>query len=193
MDDYHSLMARKKILEKDMHMLHTSIGNSKARDLSLYIDPMKDIEIVKNKSFKKTADEIKRLQENQYKKNHEHDRFLAANAASAKEGQYKYEFTCRDPEKRLPDTLSFGGTTSTKNLSYTNFHTNNLFKPEEKKDFMHNLNDYNNVVLQHNKLCQVIQAPRNKRNTLMLSNLGFSSHCSDIALEIVKILKEKNL
>jgi hypothetical protein len=38
-----------------------------------------------------------------------------------------------------------------------------------------------------------MRAPRNPRTTLMLSGMGFTEHCTDVALEIVKILNDKHL
>ena len=193
MDEYHDLVAKKKCLDKEMHLLHSTLGNSKGRDLSLHIDPLKGVNTTENTTFQERADRIQRDQERQYKKNYEQELFLAANKTTMKPSHKNYVHTPKETKEILQYTTSFGGKSSACTNSFKNFHDSNIrHNARSFNDFGHESNDYNNTVIRHNKLCQEVIAPRTKRNTLMLSNLGFKSHCSDIALEIVKILKEKN-
>ena len=202
------LVARKKHLLKEMHLLESKLGNSKARDLLLHKDPYEDVQIVpKNSSYFDKSLKVQQIQEELHRKTFEDECFKSQN--TKKNQSPRATATDLVHSQSLSDISSpckvFGGNSTTTKDSYINFHKNNKYITNNTNNtiqsigirnnstcprFEANMNDYNNIIIQQNKL---VQPPRNARKTLMLSNLGFQSHCSDIALEIVEILRQRNI
>ena len=191
------LITKKKHLLKEMHLLESKLGNSKTRDISLHKDPFTDVEIVPpNSSYFDKSLKVQQIQDELHRKTFEEECFKAQNASNKSSPRHLYKPVQSNVPVDYPYKM-FGGKSTTTKDSYANFHQNNKYGPvdcnktfQNSQRFESNINDYNNLILQQNKL---VQPPRHARKTLMLSNLGFQSHCSDIALEIVEILRQRNV
>lgn len=198
-EDLRNLEHRKKMLSKEIHLMNKTFGNSKLRDLSIHLNP-KNIEIVPSTSSYYDKLQLIKSEQQKHQKQFIEDEELYAIMKKNKEIKYKNSDKETLPVKPITpekfDTAiqSFGGTKSLSSTQFLNVHEpNKNFKNNYKNNkipYKNNITDYNSVVLQHNKLLSI---PRPPRNTLMLSGMGFTEHCTDVALEIVKILNEKNL
>jgi len=179
------------------------MGNKRGRDFVLGSDPLSIDVVPQTSSFRPKLDTIKlELDKSgvQFMKDVDHYDMTNSNAKEKYKNPDKSTLPVKPitPEKFDTAIRSFGGFTSTSSADYLNVHRpgsssgrlRNMNKTDISKTFNSNMQDYNSTLIQHNKL---LRHPRNSRTTLMLSGMGFTEHCTDVALEIVKILKDKHL
>lgn len=203
-DQLQHLASRKKTIAREIHLMEQMMGNTRMRDKGLG-DPM-SIEIVpQTSSFRSKLDTIQLDLDKsgvQFMKDAEHYAMTSTNAKLKYRDPDKTTLPVKPitPEKFDTSVRSFGGSRSIASTDYLNVHrpgsssghlpAGDLHRTNISKPFDSNVQDYNSILIQHNKL---LRPPRNPRSTLMLSGMGFSGHCTDVALEIVKILNEKHL
>jgi hypothetical protein len=203
LNQLNSLDRRKKLLARELHLMEKTMGPPLARDWALARDPMSIDVVPQTSSFRPKLEAVKRDLDRsgvQFMMDADHYEVTQSNATLKYKNPDKTTLPVKPitPEKFDTAIRSFGGMRSTASADYLNMHipgsrsgrNRDMGRTDIGQPFDSNVQDYNSTLIQHNKL---MRAPRNPRTTLMLSGMGFTEHCTDVALEIVKILNDKHL